>query len=683
MNDDNTITIDRQSFAKSLDGAAKVLLTFTPLVVAFTFSPVTVDNFDLPKGIVMFVISGLLLLVYLIKSFLNNKLDLVSSVFNLPVFLFAFSTLLSSLVPVNKLLGLSDFALSFLPFIVVYLATSNLVNSEDKLSSALTGLGLGVLGLGVFNIASNLYTVLARVMQGLPTIAYLNPVFSPSGSIFAQGILYLIVLPVIVSQVKESKNKVFWSVVLGIVTISGLLTLNTLYSNRPALLDYQTSWKVATGALGASLMSALFGSGLNQYVNAFSMYKPLEFNLTPFWNLKFATAGNYYLTLLTTGGVAALASFVYLTSKFVKVFRLRMSLNVARPTEVGLLVSMAVAFALYVIFPASNLSLFILFMSLGLLTAYYRLREVSAVSTVSRNNLVNSRFAPVATLALFGLIFAVLTYYFIGRVFAADLTFANSLKAANSNRGAETYNLQIKAIALMPFNDNYHVTYSQTNLALADSIAGTATPGGGLTEAQRNNVVQLVQQSIREARIATAMDPLKASNWENLAVIYKSLINFAQGADQWSVVSQNQAITLDPTNPRLRLDLGGLFVGFGQYNTAAQYFSLAAQLKPDYANAYYNLAQAYKLLKNNDFYKQNMDAARSIVCQVSQTSADCKKIAQELADFDETTQTITELNKQEEETNLATASARPTNLPRVKPTPPPTISSPSGELKQP
>src|SRR3989344_6827828 len=380
MNDDNTITIDRQSTSKFLDNAVKFLLTVTPLIVFLVFSPVTMDNFDLPKGIVMFVLSSLLLLSYLLKSVLNGKLELTSTVFNVPVILFAASTLLSALTPINKLLGLSDFVLTFLPFVIIYFVTANSVDTDEKLNTVLTGLGLAVLSLALFNIVANLYTFGTRFFPQLPIVPLLNPVFSPAGSLFAQGILYLIALPIIVSQIKENRKRIFWITALGLVFVSGLLTLNTLYSNRPAILDYQSSWKVATGALGASLFSALFGAGFNQYSNAFSMYKPLEFNLTPLWNLKFASAGNYYLTLLTTGGVAVLASFIFLVSKFVKIFRLRLSLNVARPTELGLLAAMGVAFALYVVFPASNVSLFTVFLLLGLTVAYYRLREVAAVA---------------------------------------------------------------------------------------------------------------------------------------------------------------------------------------------------------------------------------------------------------------------------------------------------------------
>ncbi len=660
MNDETTITIDWQV-------VNKVLLVTTPVLAVLTFSPVTVDSFDLPKGIVMFFLSGLLLLSYLLKSLADKKLDLINSVFNLPVLLFALCSFLSTLVPVNKFLGLSDFALTFLPFLVIYFAVAHAVKEEVHLKSAFAGLGLAVAVLAGFNIFTNLYALISRFATGLPAINLISPLFSPAGSVFAQVILFVIIAPLVVSQFKEG-NKIFWGIVLGLVAVSGLLSLNTLFSNRPVLLDYQSSWKIATGALGSSLLSAIVGAGYNQFQNVFTMYKPLEFNLSGFWNLKFSSAGSYYLTVLATSGIAGLAALSYIVTRFMKTARLRMSLNVARPTEYGLLGSISAAFVLFVFFPASNLALFILFYLLGLLTAYYRLREVTAIAQVSNRSFSPLLFFPALA------VFAGVAYYLIARLFLADYNFQKSLSAVAQNRGADAYNLQIKAIELNPFNDAYRTSYSQTNIALADAIAGTATPGGQLSEAQKNNVVQLVQQGIREARTATALNPLRSANWENLAIIYKSLINFAQGADQWTVSSQNQAITLDPTNPRLRLDLGGLFLAAGQYNTAAQAFSLATQLKPDYANAYYNLAQAYKMLKNNDFYKQNLQMAKNLVCPVN--PSDCDKINNELAEVEKSEQTMTQLTG----TNQTATEAAQPNLPKVRPSPPPEISSPSGEL---
>ena len=657
MNDD-TITINPQSLGNFLGKVLSFGPALLALTVALVFSPITVDGFDLPKGTVLLVISGFLIIAYLAKATINKNLEISSSVFNLPILFFLAGTLISALIPVNKISALTDVALFFIPCVLVYFLLANIIKSEDDLGGAISGLILTALALSLVTIAGNVLTLLTK-FDIVISVPLLSPLFSPTGSIFTQTIFLVIIIPLVIAKLKEGK-KFVWGPVLAVITVGILLGINTLFGNRPVLLDYQTSWRIATGALGSSFLSALFGAGYNQFTNAFTAFKSVDFNLTNYWNLRFVSSGNYYLHLLTVSGIAGLTAFIWLIAKFIKTFRLRLSLNIARAQEIGLLVSISFCLAVFVFVPATLLSLFTFFYLLGLLVSYYRLREVTAISAYYKKDINPLFVLTVAVLAIGGLI------YYASRIFYADIIFARSLNAAAANRGADTYNLQIKAIDLNPTNDNYHLSYSQTNLALADAMAGAATPGATLSDQQKNTITQLVQQSIREARFATGLEPNSAADWENLTGIYRSLINFAQGADQWALASQNQAIALDPANPRLRLDLGGLYLSFGQYNIAAQAFSLAAQLKPDFANAHYNLAQAYRLLKNNDFYKQEMEATKSLICVTA--SADCDKLNQELADFDKNT--VVE----------ASPSAKPTNLPNVKPTPAPKISSPSGEL---
>ncbi|MDO8515616.1 MAG: tetratricopeptide repeat protein [bacterium] len=653
MNDDQTITLN----SETMGGALDKLLAFGPIllafVAAFLFSPITTNAFDLPKGTVLLAVSGLLIIAYLVKAVLNKKLEISSSVFNLPVLFFFAGTLISTLIPLNKVASLSDFAIFTLPLLLVYLVAANAVKSENGLNKALSGLIFSAVGLSLLTIFINGYALAGRFYSELPTLNFVNPVFSPAGSIFAQTVFLIIISPLVIAKIK-TKNKFIWGPILAVMTAGIILGINTLFANRPIILDYQSSWRIATGALGSSFLSALFGAGYNQYANAFTIFKPLEFNLTNYWNMRFASAGNYYFYILTVSGIATLAAFIWLAVKFIKTFRMRMALNIARSQEVALLISISLAIGAFVLIPASLVTLFTFFFLLGLLVSYYRLHEVTALSSTYKKQ-VNPLFVlAVAVVAIGAGIF------YTGRIVLADYYFAKSLQAAAQNRGTDTYNLQIKAIGLNPTNDNYRVSYSQTNLALADALAATATPEAAL-------ITQLVQQAIREARFATGLEPNKSANLENLTGIYRSLINFAQGADQWALASQNQAINLDPTNPRLRLDLGGLYLSLGQYNTAAQAFSLAAQLKPDFANAHYNLAQAYRLLKNDDFYKQEMEATKAIVCATA--SPDCEKLNQELTDF----------NK-EVVPPAASPSAQPTNLPKAKTTPPAKISSPSGEL---
>jgi tetratricopeptide (TPR) repeat protein len=172
----------------------------------------------------------------------------------------------------------------------------------------------------------------------------------------------------------------------------------------------------------------------------------------------------------------------------------------------------------------------------------------------------------------------------------------------------------------------YRVAYSNTNLALANSLASKEE----LTDKDRQDITQLISQSIREGKAAVALNPLNSSAWVNLASIYRQLINFAQGSDQWAVSSYIQAIRLDKTNPQLRLDLGGLLFSLQQYEDAIDQYKQAISLKSDMANAYYNLSFAYRQLEK---YPESYASLQNVVNLLDPSSADYEKASQELAEL--------------------------------------------------
>src|SRR5690606_5370366 len=83
------------------------------------------------------------------------------------------------------------------------------------------------------------------------------------------------------------------------------------------------------------------------------------------------------------------------------------------------------------------------------------------------------------------------------------------------------------------------------------------------------------------------------TNWQNLATVYRQILNAVQQAPLWTISSYQQAILLDSYNPTLRLELGSVYYLLQQYDQAQRLFEQAVSLKPDWANAHYNLAWAY------------------------------------------------------------------------------------------
>jgi tetratricopeptide (TPR) repeat protein len=198
---------------------------------------------------------------------------------------------------------------------------------------------------------------------------------------------------------------------------------------------------------------------------------------------------------------------------------------------------------------------------------------------------------------------SIASFYFLLRAYAGETFFFLSLRAASANDGTKTYNRQIQAIQANTFLSRYHIAYSQTSLQLANSIAANLNNSSASasasadpsTVADRQLVGQLLQQAIKEAKTAVSLNTRNVTAWENLGLTYQTIIPVASEAANWALSAYQTAATLDPANATLYVNVGSVFVAQKQYDAAIAAFIRAIQLDKSYANAYYNLANAYKL----------------------------------------------------------------------------------------
>jgi Tfp pilus assembly protein PilF len=212
------------------------------------------------------------------------------------------------------------------------------------------------------------------------------------------------------------------------------------------------------------------------------------------------------------------------------------------------------------------------------------------------------------------------------RLTMAEVAIKNSITAAAKNLAQPTYDWQRKAIEINPWEPEYRRLYSQTNLALAQATLAKETP----SDAEKQQAAVLVQQSVNEGKAAISLDGINSGYWANLAVIYRSLVGLVDGAADWSYESYNQAIALDPVNPLLKLNLGGLLYAANRFEDADRIFEGVVTSKPDLANGWYNWA--YSAKKQN---KINDAVARlnQAVSLVPANSGDFETASKELAEW--------------------------------------------------
>lgn len=530
----------------------------------------------------LLVINGSLRVIF------SGKLKLNYSPFDIGIVVLAIAYLLSALVSTP---GKMDAFLN--PGIATIVLTSTIfyfflkyhLSKKEHLKLYL------FVGGVLISLVSLLATagIFAKIPQ-LPTFVKTSSFNTEGGSLFTT--IYLLIMAILgISLLIKQKaliQRVFIAVCLAIVLFG--LTVTTLNSlpgktSFSKLPDLNTSWQVSFEALK---QKPILGLGAGNYSNIFNKYKPLSFNATPYWNLSFSTAKDYYLTLVAETGFAGLlgliliwATIYTLARKHYRALGLKGALANFGEMEALIVLSLAL-----LVFPAST-SLIFLLMVLLAINSPENTKNINLIQSTEGENILTKLPAFLISIPL--IIVFVAFGYFSGRALWAEATFAKALTSISNTK--DSYNLMIKAIKFNPYVDVYHLFFSQFNMALVNNISQSKTE---LTAEQKTLLTQLLQQSITEGKAAVTVDKYKSVNWESLGKIYQSITPFVQGADQYAIETYSQAVNLDPVNPNLRIALGGVYYALGRYDEAIRSFELATLAKPDLPNAYYNLAIALR-----------------------------------------------------------------------------------------
>jgi len=371
-------------------------------------------------------------------------------------------------------------------------------------------------------------------------------------------------------------------------------------------LPFSTSWKVSASAFRDA---PFIGTGPSSYLFNFTSYKPAEFNLLPIWNLSFDKAYNEFLHILGTLGILGFLAFVLFgIVTFVTSWR-NLSLANSESQEdhshilaPALAVSGIISIILLAIHSTTLVSIVMsLFVLAALMLSQKSIRDRAMEFSIGIKAATagNRQFdlLPVIFFVIF-LVGAVPALVRLYNVVAGDFYHRQALSQANRSGSLTYQNLQ-RAETLNPRVDLYRVDMAQTNFALANAIASqkgptAENPQGTLTDQDRQTIQTLLSQSVNEGRAAVALSPRSARNWEVLGAIYRNITGVAQNAFTFSLDAYGRAIQRDPLNPALRVSVGGIYYSIRNYDLAIRFFSDAANLKPDYANAYYNLSIALR-----------------------------------------------------------------------------------------
>ena len=551
------------------------------------------SSYHIPKEIFAAVIISLALIISSVRSITNGEVKFARGKFDIGVMLIMIAYLATSIFQTpNKMEAF------FFPGTTTFVILSALfylvINQFTKKTKG--AVLQAIFASGIMLSVSILFAqlgIFAKIPQ-LPAFMK-DPGFNPMGSNL-QSVIYLAALiPVGIAQIIKDNDltkRVFFGVASTIIIFAAVLVSISMLPGKPqspVLPAWQTSWEIAVETIK---QSPLMGAGPGNYLSAFNLYRPIGYNGSDLWQVRFSSASNYYFTFITELGLIGIAAFATLLIGIYK--KLLIDLKRKNWEEISI-VLLIISFA---IFPAAPSLIFLLMTLLAVFSS-----SEESVTTIATNKVP-------AIIVAFPVFVAIIALGFFGtRAVMAENSYKKSLDALSANDAKSTYDLMLRAEKLNPYVDRYHASLAQIDMALANSLASKED----LTEEDRTTITQLVQQAIAEGKATVTLNTGRSGNWEILAQIYRNIISFAEGSDQFAIQTYTQAVALDPINPDLRISLGGVYYALGRYDEAISVFQMATVAKNDLANTHYNLAAAHAAKKDYDKAITEMEAVISLV----------------------------------------------------------------------
>lgn len=590
------------------------------------FTTITTNPIVLPKQVLLGGIVLVLLILQAVKMFAEKSVRIRRTSLDIPVFLLALSAFLSSMFAINKADSLTAFVPYFFAILGFFLII-NIVKDKNSLLFLMSSLIIGSVLLSISAVLSFFKIYI------LPFPGTHIQTFTPLGSLLEQAIYLVLTFTIsfyYLSRLLKFKAKkeanvtsentagaslsgqeltkaISFGIASFVILMGIIITVYALFKlDKPLLLPIETGFQTAFSEIsldsGRIAQGFFLGSGFGTYAVDFSRWKQVSFNqYSDLWNLTFFRSSNFAIELLATTGVLGICAFIFLLIRILKEIRVspqnKMLVSVIALLLISLLLplnftSQTLFFAILGLF-AANQGLIskaqnrFFDIELQIVTFRKGLIAMETPHAKSGKSLILPSIIGVIILAIVG----VIGFYSIPYV-ASDLTFQKSLVSAAQNNGSLTYQQQALAISTFPYRDGFYRVFSQTNLALANTLASQQPAGSAPNQATQQNITTLIQQSINAARAAVTTAPQTYLNWQNLSSIYRGLIGFGQNAESFAIATAQQAINLDPNNPQEYITLGGIYYQMGQWDNAQSQFQLAVALKPDYANSHYNLGHA-------------------------------------------------------------------------------------------
>lgn len=523
-----------------------------------------------------------------------------------------FKKILTVLLPVSGLLG----ALNILTLAGVHVwlfdftrvAGFNPIGSQNAFS--LFAVFAFILALNASKMAS--LGRLRYAMTPIMAILFVNLFlinFQPAWFLLALSVAVIIGIRIATDQGRSIQRIGLLIPLLVVALVFGLIRQRLVASSLQIPLEVSPSRGATLSITGKvfreGVVRTLLGSGPATFVYNWEKYRAPEINLTAFWGVRFRQGASGALTALPTLGILGFGAYL-MVMLFALIVALRKA-QVQSPQFVSIFSGSFGLAAAWFLYPA-NLTLHILmFAGLGLLLnlALPRKREFTFAD--------NPRRAVALSLGLVIFLVGIIAgLYRAGERFISYQEAQRGITTFNtSGDAAKALPMLIRAANIAPGEDALQRLLAEALLARLQTLLQQGS------QANTQDLQNALGNAIQTAQVATRQNSLDSNNWATLAGIYESIIPFVDGAESFAIEGYKKWQEVSPQNPfpwvaeaRASLAAADKFTALSNQqginaqqkkelndqriqwlNKAVQALNKATNLKGDYADAQFLLAQ--------------------------------------------------------------------------------------------
>lgn len=625
----------------TLEKTTLLVLQNIPTLILFLiplfFLTNTVDFFAFNKFYLLNILASISLVFWCLNNILQSKISLTLSPTLSTLFILIMAHLFSALFmsPV-RILSLTGITTLFISLFIIHLSYTSTAPSTTIIKRQIFAL--------IFSVA------IASIVTILHFFNLISPIFNSEivdskyfnliGGIIPSLTFSLSLLIGVLAYIFYTNNlltKIILFIVSGTIITASIINISLLFPSSgvsPIIsLPLKASWSIALDIFKYP-GSALIGTGPETYLATFTRLRPNYLNLSPsLWNTRFSESGSFFLTLLTTTGLLGGLAFVLAFVKNIALGLRHLSTIENKPELSFVTASLAGFFIVFLITPGGIVSLIVSIMLLGLITQIFKASEIKNIKNL-RFNLSNEEtqsktlgsFLPILSIIIS--VFLLATYWNFGsRFYKATMLLNEARKQINTDI-AGSFLKQSEAQKLNTYDPTYQLVISQTYQQVALFYLQKKEP----TDQDKQNAIETMQRTIDAGKQAARLDPFNVLVWENLSNIYQGFIGAAKGSEDLAVSHLAQAIALDPSNPRLRLQLGILYYNLNDREQAVKYLNQAMDLKPNWEIPYLNF---YRLYAESKDYQKAQSYLKQAVALSDPKSEDYEKLQSELKKINE------------------------------------------------